>query len=154
MDVPHRAMASPVGRRLSSFARARASSSSARRTWSADPGFPFWLAPSRRLFIARDDETMLSPRRSSASRRDSAEPKLHWFRDLLRVRSRTVRARTQRCRFFLLPLLLLRQGSTDGAVCMFLIALRAQASAAQRSEESRLSGKNRRASREEKPVAQ
>ena len=35
-----------------------------------------------------------------------------------------------------------------------LIALRAQASAAQRSEESRLSGKNRRASREKKPVAQ
>ena len=35
-----------------------------------------------------------------------------------------------------------------------VIALRAQASAAQRSEESRLSGKNRRASREEKPVAQ
>ena len=34
------------------------------------------------------------------------------------------------------------------------IALHAQASAAQRSEESRLSGKNRRASREEKPVAQ
>ena len=49
MDVPHRAMASPVGRRLSSFASARASSPSARRTRSADPGFPFWLAPSRRL---------------------------------------------------------------------------------------------------------
>ena len=76
MDVPHRAMASPVGRRLSSFASARASSSSARRTRSADPGFPFWLAPSRRLFVARDDETMLSPRRSSPSRHDSAEPKL------------------------------------------------------------------------------
>ena len=35
-----------------------------------------------------------------------------------------------------------------------VIALRAQASAALRSEESRLSGKNRRASREEKPVSQ
>ena len=45
MDVTHRAMASPVGRRLSSFASARASFSSARRTRSADPGFPFWLAP-------------------------------------------------------------------------------------------------------------
>ena len=42
----------------------------------------------------------------------TAQNKSHWFRDLLRVRSRTVGARTQRCRFFLLPLLLLRQGST------------------------------------------
>jgi len=41
-----------------------------------------------------------------------------------------------------------------GGVVLIFIALRAQASAAQRSEESRLSGKNRRASREEKPVAQ
>ena len=119
MDVPHRAMASPVGRRLSSFASARASSSSARRTRSADPGFPFWLAPSRRLFVARDDEAMFSPRRSSPSRHDSAEQS-HWFRDLLRVRSRTVGARTQRCRFFLLPLLLLRQGSTQTAPFAYL----------------------------------
>ena len=75
-DAPHRAMASPVGRRFSSFASARASLS-ARRTRSADPGLPFWLASSpRRLFVARDDETMLSPRRSSPSRHDSAEPKL------------------------------------------------------------------------------
>ena len=44
MDVLHRAMASPVGRWLSSFARARASSSSARRTWSADPGVSFLVS--------------------------------------------------------------------------------------------------------------
>ena len=57
MDVPHRAMASPVvGRRLSSFASARSSLSALRRTRSADPGFPFWLAPRRRLFVVRDDE--------------------------------------------------------------------------------------------------
>ena len=45
-----------------------------------------------------------------------------------------------------------QNGQNDPKGLVF--ALRAQASAAQRSEESRLSGKNRRASREEKPVAQ
>ena len=43
MDVPHRAMASPVGRRLSSFASARASFSSLERTTHVEcgPGLSF-----------------------------------------------------------------------------------------------------------------
>ena len=57
----------------------------------------------------------------------TAQNQSYWFRGLLRVRSRTVGCwrsvghSTQRYRFFLLPLLLLRQGATDGAVRKLLI---------------------------------